>query len=85
MTDDSDLLVRYCQDRSESAFTELVGRHFNLVYFAALRQLGGDTHRARDVSQAVFTCLAVKAPTLDPSGPESAPFCFRATGLGSSC
>jgi len=64
MTDDSDLLVRYCQDRSESAFTELVGRHFNLVYFAALRQLGGDTHRARDVSQAVFTCLAVKAPTL---------------------
>ncbi len=64
MADDPELLVRYCQDRSEAAFTELVGRHFNLVYFAALRQLGGDAHRARDVSQAVFTCLAVKAPAL---------------------
>jgi len=64
MADDSELLLRYCQDRSETAFTELVGRHINLVYFAALRQVGGDSHRAQDVSQAVFTRLALKAPAL---------------------
>ena len=43
MTDDSELLVRYCQDRSEAALTELVGRHVNTVYSSAVRQLGGDT------------------------------------------
>lgn len=64
MVDDSELLLRYCRDRSEAAFTELVGRYVNLVYFAALRQVGGDAHRAEDVSQAVFTQLARKATAL---------------------
>jgi RNA polymerase sigma factor (sigma-70 family) len=64
MADDSELLLRYCRDRSEAAFTELVGRYLNLVYFAALRQVRGDTHMAQDVSQAVFTRLALKASAI---------------------
>ncbi len=64
MADDSELLGRYCRDRSEAAFTELVHRHFPMVYLAALRQVGGNTHQAQDVSQAVFTHLARKASLL---------------------
>lgn len=64
MSTDAELLRRYIQERSETAFTELVQRHLNLVYFAALRQVGGDAHRARDVAQTVFTDLARKARAL---------------------
>jgi RNA polymerase sigma factor (sigma-70 family) len=62
--DDSELLLRYCRDRSEAAFTELVHRHLRMVYFAALRQVNGDAHLAQDVSQDVFTQMALKAPLL---------------------
>jgi len=64
MSEDAELLRRYVENRSEEAFTGLVGRHLNLVYRAALRQANGDTHRAQDVTQAVFTLLARKAPSL---------------------
>lgn len=64
MSTDAELLRRYIQERSETAFTELVQRHLNLVYFAALRQVGGDAHRAKDVAQTVFTDLARKAASL---------------------
>ncbi len=64
MNGDTELLRRYAEDRSEAAFAELVRRHLNLVYFAALRQVGGDTHRAQDVAQSVFTDLARKAASL---------------------
>ncbi|HEY4248259.1 MAG TPA: sigma-70 family RNA polymerase sigma factor [Lacunisphaera sp.] len=64
MTDDAELLHCYAKDRSESAFTELVRRHINLVYGAALRRAGGDAHRAADVVQLVFTELARKAASL---------------------
>jgi hypothetical protein len=50
MQDDAALLRRYADDRSEEAFTELVNRHLGLVYHAALRQCGGDRHRAEEVS-----------------------------------
>lgn len=64
MTDDSELLRCYAEDRDDGAFAELVRRHLSLVYHAALRQCGGDTHRAEDVAQTVFTDLARKAEKL---------------------
>lgn len=64
MTDDATLLRRYARDRSDGDFAELVHRHLNLVYSAALRQVNGDTHLAQDVTQLVFTDLARKAAKL---------------------
>jgi len=64
MTPDNELLRRYAQTRSEDAFAELVRRHVNLVYSAALRQVNGDAHLARDVAQTVFTDLARRAGSL---------------------
>jgi RNA polymerase sigma factor (sigma-70 family) len=64
MSDDRQLLTRFAADGSEIAFGELVARHVALVYSAALRQTGGDTHLAQDVAQLVFTDLARKARAL---------------------
>jgi RNA polymerase sigma factor (sigma-70 family) len=62
--ENSELLRRYVADRSESAFTSLVERHIDLVYSAALRQLGGVVPAAEDVTQAVFCDLARHARRL---------------------
>src|SRR3954469_7053898 len=64
MSTDAEFLQRFAQGGDEAAFTALVQRHLNLVYFAALRQMGGDAHRAQDVAQAVFSDLARKAASL---------------------
>ena len=64
MNDDAVLLRRYAEEGSESAFTELVRRHVDLVYGAALRRTNGDTHHAADVAQQVFTALARNARKL---------------------
>ncbi len=64
MTDDSTLLRRYATDRSETDFAELVRRHVDFVYSAALRQVNGDAHLAQDVTQLVFTDLARKAGSI---------------------
>jgi RNA polymerase sigma factor (sigma-70 family) len=64
MKDDATLLQSYARNRSESDFAELVRRHVNLVYSAALRQVNGDAHLAQDVTQLVFTDLARKAGSL---------------------
>jgi len=62
--DDPTLLHTYVRERSEPAFAELVARYLPLVHAAALRRLDGDDHRAREVTQMVFTELARKAATL---------------------
>ncbi len=64
MTTDGELLRQYAEENSDHAFTKLVERHVKLVYSAALRQVNGDEHLARDVAQSVFTDLARKAATL---------------------
>ncbi|MGH7952419.1 MAG: sigma-70 family RNA polymerase sigma factor [Limisphaerales bacterium] len=64
MTPDSELLRQFARTNSQDAFGELVKRHVNLVYSAALRQVNGDEHLAKDVAQTVFTDLASKANSL---------------------
>lgn len=64
MPDDALLLRRYARERAEDAFAELVRRHLDGVYSAALRRVGGDTHLAEDVAQQVFVALACNAARL---------------------
>lgn len=64
MDDDSELLRRYVEERSEPAFAEVVERYVGLVYSAALREVGGDTASAEDLSQMVFSELARQAGKL---------------------
>lgn len=64
MTEDQQLLRRYVEAGAEDAFAALVHRHLDLVYSAALRQLNGDAHLARDAAQQVFVDLARKAHSL---------------------
>src|SRR5947209_17792062 len=64
MTDDAQLLRRYTEERAEQAFGELVTRHIDLVYSAALRVAGGDRPLAQDVTQMVFIDLARRALSL---------------------
>jgi RNA polymerase sigma factor (sigma-70 family) len=66
MTDPRTLLAEYVTKGSEPAFGELVDRYINLVYATAVRLVGGDTHRAKDVVQTVFSDLARLAGTLPP-------------------
>jgi RNA polymerase sigma factor (sigma-70 family) len=61
---DCDLLRNYAADHSEKAFAELVKRHVDLVYSAALRHANGDAHAAEDIAQEVFKNLAGKAARL---------------------
>jgi RNA polymerase sigma factor (sigma-70 family) len=64
MNDDAKLLRRYVERCDQAAFAELVRRRINLVYSVAVRQCGGDTHLAEDVTQRVFADLARKARSL---------------------
>ena len=60
---DSQLLCAYAEHCSEPAFAELVRRHVDFVYSAALRMVC-DSCLAQDVTQAVFVALAKNAPQL---------------------
>jgi RNA polymerase sigma factor (sigma-70 family) len=83
MSDDRQLLRQYITDKSEAAFGELVARHVNLVYSAALRRVGGDAHLAQDVSQLVFTDLARKAGSL-PANVVLPGWLYRASGYAAA-
>jgi RNA polymerase sigma factor (sigma-70 family) len=61
---DAALLTNYATKRSEADFAELVRRHLDLVYAAALRQVNGDRHLAEEIVQTVFRDLALKARAL---------------------
>jgi len=60
---DQQLLRDYAHSRSDTAFAELVRRHLDLVYSAALRMVR-DSHLAQDVAQTVFIALAKNAGQL---------------------
>jgi RNA polymerase sigma factor (sigma-70 family) len=68
---DAQLLREYARQRLEAAFGELVARHADLVYSAALRQVDSPDV-ARDVAQTVFIDLARKARTLAEKLPPDA-------------
>ncbi len=63
MTADSQLLHDYAQGKSQDAFAELVRRHVNLVYSAAMRQVRSPL-LAEEISQSVFADLASAAGKL---------------------
>jgi hypothetical protein len=67
MTDvtDMELLQDYDRLGSEDTFAELVKRHVNLVYSAALRHVGIAAY-AEEITQAVFIILTRKATSLRP-------------------
>src|SRR5262245_49304055 len=60
---DGQLLADYSGQNSESAFSELVRRHTDLVYSAALRQTRNPA-LAEEVTSAVFLAVARKASVL---------------------
>lgn len=60
---DQQLLRAYVGTHSEAAFSELVHRHIDLVYSAALRMVC-DSHQAEDITQSVFVALAQNARQL---------------------
>ena len=60
---DQQLLRDYTGRRSEAAFAELVRRHVDFVYSAAVRMVR-DAHLAEDVTQNAFVALAQNAGQL---------------------
>ncbi len=60
---DSELISAYANDRDAEAFRQLVQRHIDFVYAAAVRQ-SADCHSAQDIAQAVFVLLAQRAESL---------------------
>ncbi len=64
METDYQLLQEYARSASEAAFAELVKRHVNMVYSAALRETGGDATLAQELTQLVFVELSRKAAAL---------------------
>src|SRR4030095_12438722 len=83
MQDDTALFRQFALQRCEAAFAELVRRHVDLVYSAALRRVAGNSALAQDITQEVFSDLARKAHTL-PSGTVPVAWLHRAAQLASA-
>lgn len=64
MTDEAEQLRAYLKSGSEEIFAGIVRRYLPLVYASALRRVGGDVHRAEDVTQLAFVALARNAHAL---------------------
>ena len=62
---DLQLLERYTRQHAEDAFAEIVRRHLDLVFSAALRQVRSP-QLAEEVAQSAFTDLARQAHRLAP-------------------
>jgi RNA polymerase sigma factor (sigma-70 family) len=65
MASDLDLLRQFAHENSQDAFSEIVRRHLDLVYSAALRQVRSP-QLAEEVAQSVFADLARDARKLKP-------------------
>jgi len=65
MTDDPQLPASNTHHGAGDAFQQLVERHINFVYAAALRQTG-NPHTAEDITQAVFLLFSQRAGRLKP-------------------
>jgi RNA polymerase sigma factor (sigma-70 family) len=65
MTSDLDLLRQFAREDSQDAFREIVRRHLDLVYSAALRQVRSP-QLAEEITQSVFADLARAAAGLKP-------------------
>jgi len=66
---DAQLLREYAEHGSEAAFAEIVSRHTNLVYSAALRQVDSPD-LAAEVAQSVSVGLARGVRSLFPPKPK---------------
>jgi len=62
---DIELLQQFVRERAQDAFAELVRRHLDLVYSAALRQVRSP-QLAEEIAQSVFADLARDAARLRP-------------------
>jgi RNA polymerase sigma factor (sigma-70 family) len=67
MTSDLDLLKNFAGENSQAAFSEIVRRHLDLVYSAALRQVRSP-QLAEEVAQSVFADLARTAGKIGSTG-----------------
>lgn len=67
MISDLDLLRQFARENSQDAFAEIVRRHLNLVYSAALRQVRSP-QLAEEIAQSVFSDLARNANKLIATG-----------------
>ncbi len=79
---DAELLQRYVRENDQAAFADLVGRHLDWVFSAALR-ITRDAGAAEDVAQGVFLAVAQKAWRL-AGHPQLIGWLFRATQYGAT-